>query len=175
MLTYFSMFLFTTIYAHCIPALKETLLCPDRTTFTGWGGYLHISLPATVMLLAEGWAFNVLGVLAGLISVTDQAVNTILLMLIAIMFMVPMGIQSAACAVIGEQIGAKRVDLARKYFNLMCLITTVLLIFVEAVFFFGKRHIVRIFTEDEAVANLAESCVYIIMIAFIPDIIQGSL
>ena len=92
MLTYFTMFLFTTIYAHCIPALKETLLCPDRTTFTGWGGYLHISLPATVMLLAEGWAFNVLGVLAGLISVTDQAVNTILLMLIAIMFMVPMGI-----------------------------------------------------------------------------------
>ena len=65
--------------------------------------------------------------------------------------------------------------MARKYFNLMCLITTVLLIFVEAVFFFGKRHIVRIFTEDEAVANLAESCVYIIMIAFIPDIIQGSL
>ena len=44
------------------------------------------------MLLAEGWAFNVMGVFAGLISVTDQAANTILLMIIAIMFMVPMGI-----------------------------------------------------------------------------------
>ena len=96
------MFLFTTIYGHCIPAIKKTIQCPNRDTFVGWGAYLSISLPATVMLLAEGWAFNVLGVLAGLISVNDQAVNTILLMLIAIMFMVPMGIQSAACAIIGE-------------------------------------------------------------------------
>ena len=102
MITYFLMFFFTTIYGHCIPAIKKTIQCPNRDTFVGWGAYLRISLPATVMLLAEGWAFNVLGVLAGLISVNDQAVNTILLMLIAIMFMVPMGIQSAACAIIGE-------------------------------------------------------------------------
>ena len=82
------------------------------------------------MLLAEGWAFNVLGVLAGLISVTDQAVNTILLNLIAIMFMVPMGIQSAACAIIGEQIGANRVSEARAYFRVMALATLALLVFV---------------------------------------------
>ena len=65
------MFLFTTIYAHCIPAIRKTLTCPNKDTFLNWGAYLHISLPATVMLLAEGWAFNILGVLAGLISVTD--------------------------------------------------------------------------------------------------------
>ena len=65
---------------------------PNRDTFNGWNDYLAISLPSTVMLLAEGWAFNVMGVFAGLISVTDQAANTILLMIIAIMFMVPMGI-----------------------------------------------------------------------------------
>jgi len=63
---------------------------------------MQISAPSIVMLLAEGWAFNVLGVVAGLISVTDQACNTILLNVIAILFMVPMGIQSAACAIIGE-------------------------------------------------------------------------
>ena len=71
------------------------------------------------MLLAEGWAFNVMGVFAGLISVTDQAANTILLMIIAIMFMVPMGIQSAASAIIGEQIGANRVQIAKQYFYVM--------------------------------------------------------
>ena len=54
------------------------------------------------MLLAEGWAFNILGIFSGLISVNDQAANTILLGLVSILFMVPMGIQSAACAIIGE-------------------------------------------------------------------------
>jgi len=169
------MFLFTTIYGHCIPEIKKAIQCPNKDSFTGWGAYLRISLPATVMLLAEGWAFNVLGVLAGLISVTDQAANTILLMLIAIMFMVPMGIQSAACAIIGEQIGANRVPLAKEYFRLMSIITLVMLLVVQALVYFGRDSLVNVFTEDPAVAELANSCVFVIILAFIPDIIQGSI
>lgn len=175
MVTYFLMFLFTTIYAHCIPSIKKAIQCPNKESFKGWGAYLRISLPATVMLLAEGWAFNVLGVIAGLISVTDQAVNTILLMLIAIMFMVPMGIQSAACAIIGEQIGANRVPLAKEYFRLMAVITIMMLFLVQTLVYFGRKPIVRVFTEDPAVAELADSCVFVIILAFIPDIIQGSI
>jgi Na+-driven multidrug efflux pump len=91
-ITYFAMYIFTEIYALCIPEIKKAMFWPNRDTFNGWHDYLAISLPSTVMLLAEGWAFNVMGVLAGLISVTDQATNTIMLMIIAIMFMVPMGI-----------------------------------------------------------------------------------
>jgi len=92
LITYFLMFLFTAIYALCIKEVRKTLRWPKKSSFKNWGEYLRISMPATVMLLAEGWAFNVLGVLAGLVSVTDQAANTILLMFIAILFMVPMGI-----------------------------------------------------------------------------------
>ena len=47
------------------------MIFPNKDAFTGWWDYLSISLPATVMLLAEGWAFNVLGIIAGLISVND--------------------------------------------------------------------------------------------------------
>ena len=130
MITYFLMYLFTILYALCIPQIRKAMFCPNKDSFTGWWDYLSISLPATVMLLAEGWAFNVLGIIAGLISVNDQAVNTILLQLIAIMFMVPMGIQSAACAIIGEQIGANRVPLAQEYFKVMCNIVLLLLLLV---------------------------------------------
>jgi len=65
------------------------------------------------MLLAEGWAFNVLGVMSGYISVTDQAVNVILFQLIGVMFMIPNGLQSACCAIIGTEIGANRVAVAK--------------------------------------------------------------
>ena len=123
------------------------------------------------MLLAEGWAFNILGVLAGLISVQDQAVNTILLQMIAVMFMVPQGIQSAACAIIGEQIGANRVPLAKSYFQIMSLSVISLLFMVQALVYFSKDAIVRVFTEDAAVRELADSCIFIIIIAFVPDMI----
>ena len=47
-----------------------------------------------------------MGAFAGLISVVDLAVNTIILVLIGFMFMIPVGVQSAACAIIGQYIGA---------------------------------------------------------------------
>ena len=175
MITYFLMYLFTILYALCIPQIRKAMFCPNKDSFTGWWDYLSISLPATVMLLAEGWAFNVLGIIAGLISVNDQAVNTILLQLIAIMFMVPMGIQSAACAIIGEQIGANRVPLAQEYFKVMCNIVLLLLLLVQTLVFFGRESIVSVFTKDDEVAELANNCVYIIVIAFFPDMIQGSM
>ena len=86
-----------------------------------------------------------------------------------------MGIQSAACAIIGEQIGANRVPLAKEYFRLMSIITLMLLVVVQTLFYFGKGPIVRVFTTDPEVAELADSLVYIIVLAFIPDIIQGSM
>ena len=100
--TYFLMFFLTAIYSFYIKTLRESLSWPNKAAFASWGEYMKISAPSIVMLLAEGWAFNVLGLVAGLISVTDQACNTILLNVIAILFMVPMGIQSAACAIIGK-------------------------------------------------------------------------
>ena len=151
MLTYFLMFLFTAIYALCIKEVRRSIKWPKRDSFTNWGDYLRISLPSTVMLLAEGWAFNVLGVLAGLVSVTDQAANTILLMFIAILFMVPMGISSAASAIIGEHIGANCVPLAKQYLRLIGYITLILLFIVELIFYFGHQKIVSVFTKDPAV------------------------
>lgn len=130
MITYISMWLLSEVYAFSIPTVRKALQWPSRETFIGWKDYLAISLPATIMLLAEGWAFNVLGVIAGLISVTDQAANTIMLQLIAVMFMVPNGIQSAACAIIGQQIGANQVSLAKEYFKVMSVAVLVLLMMV---------------------------------------------
>jgi len=69
--TYFLMFFFTLVYSFCIKTLRESLSWPNKQSFTCWGEYMQISAPSIIMLLAEGWAFNVLGILAGLISVTD--------------------------------------------------------------------------------------------------------
>ena len=123
------------------------------------------------MLLAEGWAFNVLGVLAGLISVEDQAANTILLMVISIMFMVPMGVQSAACAIVGEQIGANNVSLAKGYLRLMSIICFAFLVVIQLLVIFNADAIVSVFTQDEGVKELAKSTMWIVVWAFTADMI----
>ena len=116
-----------------------------------------------------------MGILSGLIDVNNQAVNTILVTLIAIMFMIPVGIQSAACALVGEQIGANQVVNARAYFKLMSFFVLGIILVVQAIFYFAKGPIVKLFTNDAAVEELAISCIYIVIIAFFPDCIQGSI
>ena len=106
LITYSSMFVFVTVFSHCLKDLEEALFWPTRDTFTSWGQYIKIGLPSVVMLCAECWAFQVMGVFAGLISVNDQAANTIMMNLVGILFQIPGGAQSAAAAMIGEAIGA---------------------------------------------------------------------
>lgn len=57
----------------------------------------------------------------------------------------------------------------------MSIITLMMLLVVQALVFFGREALVNVFTEDPAVAELADSCVFVIILAFIPDIIQGSI
>ena len=64
----------------------------DGSAFRNWGAYLKISIPATVMLCAEWWAFEVLMVLAGTLGVASLAAQTIIVSVTATMFMIPLGI-----------------------------------------------------------------------------------
>lgn len=175
MLSYFSMFVFVTIYSHCIPSIQKALFWPTKDTFTGWGPYLSIGLPAMVMLMAECWAYQVMGVFAGLISIVDQATNTIIATMVGALFMVPVGIASAATAIIGANIGANQVKTAWANFRVMSVVTMGFMLIIGAIFFFARGPLVRLFTNDEEVAALAESCMYLIVLAFFPDCVQGSI
>ena len=175
LISYFCMYIFTELYSLCIPDISKAIFWPNRDTFTGWSDYLATSLPSIVMLVAECWALNVMGVFAGLISVTDQAAYTILAMIVQVMFMFPLGIQSAASAIIGEQIGANRVALAKAYFKLMSIVCLCLLLIVQLLVYSLREQVVRAFTIDEKVFETTNATVFIIVLAFIPDMIQGSI
>ena len=49
----------------------------DKTAFQDWEEYLKISIPATMMICSERWAFYVLTFLAGILGVIDLASITV--------------------------------------------------------------------------------------------------
>ena len=79
LMTCFNMFSITAVYAVCTKETRMALSWPNKDAFINWGEYLRISVPSTIMMLAEGWAINILGLFAGLISVNDCAGYTLLL------------------------------------------------------------------------------------------------
>ena len=67
----FIQLIITVIYCHCKPEIRKVMQPHDCETFRGWGEYLKISLPATVMICAEWWAFEILTVMAGMLGVLE--------------------------------------------------------------------------------------------------------
>ena len=95
----------------------------DSWVRPGWGSYntngqadfFNIGLPSMIMFCAEGWAFQVLTLLAGLISVEDQAVQVICAVISTTLFMFGSGLQEASSSLIGNMIGANKVGFAWHY------------------------------------------------------------
>ena len=67
------------------------------------------------MTCTEWWSYELLVILAGILGVVEQAVNVILFNIIAVVYMMPLGMQEASCALIGNEIGANNPKLAKKY------------------------------------------------------------
>ena len=116
-----------------------------------------------------------MGIFSGLIGVTDQAVNTVIITLIALMFMIPVGIQSAAAALIGEYIGANQMRIAKSYFKLMSFCVFFLIFAVQMLFWFNRGPIIRMFTNDPDVEELALKSIFILILAYAVDCIEGSI
>ena len=72
-ITNISMLSMVEIYSLCIPRIKESIICPNSSTFKNWGEYFKLGIPATVMICAEFWTFEILIWLSGLLGVYQLA------------------------------------------------------------------------------------------------------
>ena len=58
------------------------------------------------MQCAEWWAFEFLAIFAGLLGTHQLAANVAVINIVGLLFMIPLGTQFAAAALVGEQFGA---------------------------------------------------------------------
>ena len=70
-------FLVTIIYTLCKPECRKVLQPYSMEVFHGWGDYLKVSCPATIMICAEWWACELLIVMAGFLGTLDTAALTV--------------------------------------------------------------------------------------------------
>ena len=71
--TSFLLFAFMAIYTCYNPETRKVWQPYSCEVFRGWGEYLKISAPATLMMCAEFWAFELLTVFAGILGVMELA------------------------------------------------------------------------------------------------------
>ena len=116
--------------------------------FRGWDQYLAVSIPVTIMICSEWWAFEALTIMAGILGVVELASQTISINVLATLYMVVTGIQEATCSLIGNSIGANNVPLAKRFFKLIMTYTTFFVAIASLILFLFRKQIGSIFTDD---------------------------
>ena len=108
-----------TIYGNCSAQVRPAVFLPNLESFRGWGEYLSFSLPATIMICAEWWAFEVLVIMAGSLGLAEQVAQVVVFQVGTVMVMVAWGISEVTAGIIGNCIGAQNVQLAKRFISLI--------------------------------------------------------
>lgn len=84
----------------------------DKSTFNMkmWWEFLQYGIPGTLMGCAEWWAFELLAIFAGILGTHQLAAQVAVINIIGFIYMIPLGIQFAAAALVGEQFGANNAE-----------------------------------------------------------------
>ena len=92
----------TMVYARFVPEIREALFWPDSSVWVDWREYFSLGVPATGMMCAEYWAWDILVILAGNLDVKQQANMMITMEVAAILNATCLGMQEAACVLVGN-------------------------------------------------------------------------
>ncbi|XP_044057758.1 multidrug and toxin extrusion protein 1-like [Siniperca chuatsi] len=119
-----------------------------------WGSYMKLAIPSTLMKCFEWWVYEFGGFFAGMLSEDELAAQHAVIMVAFITYMFPLGIQAAACARVGNALGAG--DSARAILTSKVSLTLAGSIAIAEGFVLGstKTVIGFIFTSDEKIIGL---------------------
>ena len=163
------------VYACCSSQVSRVMQPIDREAFKSWWPYLKISLPATIMLCSEWWAFEILIVLAGMLGVNELASQIIVITVSALLFMIPLGIQEASSSIIGNCIGANNVPLAKRFFAIINKLTLGIVCVICLGIGLFRNQIVTLFVTDEVVVAMTVPVILLTAFNMIFDGMQGYL
>ena len=97
--TYLSCYLCQEIYVRFLRNAVDKIYFEERTapffsqvTLQEWMEFLKYGVPGTCMQCFEWWAFEVIAIFAGIISVTDLAAQVVIINIIGLVYMIPLGI-----------------------------------------------------------------------------------
>lgn len=87
----------------------------DRRNFTKLSHYLSLAIPSCLILVSEWFSGDIMTILSGQISKIDQTAIIIQFNISVIVRTSAIGLGTAACTLVGQQLGNNNVSMAKKY------------------------------------------------------------
>jgi len=101
------------LFTHAQPDFQEALYIPSLRQVCQVYDYITLAIPGTLMLMLDWGAFEILVLISGLIGVNDQAACILVMNIVLLAYIFSEGFDTAACTLVGNQIGAGDLHMAR--------------------------------------------------------------
>ncbi|KAK5583738.1 hypothetical protein RB653_005336 [Dictyostelium firmibasis] len=123
----------------------------------GWSGlkdYLRLAIPAGFQMLLEGTAFELLTILSGTFGSVQLDGHSIAMNFTLLTFMLPFSISIALSVRIGQLLGSKDAQKAKKATNIGFCITMSIMVLISVTQFLSRHVIGSLYTDEVEVQQL---------------------
>ena len=166
--------IFIVLITHHKKEVQRTMAWPTLASVWSVKDFLVFGFAGCVMMCAEWWAFELLTVLAAMVSPEALSAQSIVLQAITIVFMFPLGIGISTGSIVGNALGAKYKHLAISIGKLSMGVIFVLDLFLCPAILYFRYDFVELFTSDPVVVYMcAEQCLPIMAFAVFVDGLQA--
>uniref|UniRef100_A0A1X7VPD1 Multidrug and toxin extrusion protein n=1 Tax=Amphimedon queenslandica TaxID=400682 RepID=A0A1X7VPD1_AMPQE len=174
-LSYYCFAIFLIIYIRLRKLHAKTWDGWSWESLNEWGQFLKLGIPGVAMTCLEWVSFEIAAFVLGSISEVELAVNSIMVNVLMVIFMIPLGISIAAGVRIGNELGAGNPQNAKRASLVAMAVvftnTVIQVICLQATkFYFGL-----IYTKDSEVLSKIPGLVDIVCILLFADQLQLSL
>jgi multidrug resistance protein, MATE family len=155
------------------PSVRRTLQPPDWEALSKWPQFVGLGLPGTIMLCSEWWAFEILMLFATFLGTAEVAAQTVIIQIASMSFMVPLGIGVTCASLVGNSLGAGRLELAKQIGKLSIAYAMVVDSLLGLTIFTGGDQFIAMFTTDHEVRHVARGAIAFLSIFTIVDGMQA--
>ncbi len=154
---------------------SRTFVRPSLEMIKGWRQYVRVALPTMLMICLEWWSCSILSVLCARFGVVDLAAHSIGLNCTSIVFVTCLGIGIAAGTLVGNSIGEKNIQNAKRYAAMGAALTVAIVQSIVIPCFIFRRSIAGLFSRNDDVISKVVVLIGIMVVLETFDGMQGTL
>lgn len=154
---------------------KETLPKLDASAFVGWWSFLKIAGPSGFMYIMEGHSYLIINILTGRLDAASIAANQALCNLLSLNYNVPVALGYATCALVGNSLGSRNPDQAKRYAKLTITLNTAIICTSMVFMFAFRRGLAELYSVDVEVQKVFAATIPLMLWEVLVDTTQGIL
>jgi MATE family multidrug resistance protein len=175
LITYTTQTIVIVLYASRQQDIKESWFFPNRDTIKNLGTYLKQAVPCIFMMCLGWWAFEILTLMSGYISVDATAAQVILLNLDTTLFMLPLGFAYAGSTLVGNAVGEDNIHKAKRFAFVIAILCSSVNLCVILFVLLIRHQIAEIYTSEKVLEGIvADNMKYMCLTMFF-DGFQGGM